>query len=105
MTQNASSRVCRLFCKATVQTAFLFGNETWCLLPANLRLLEGFHVKAARHMPGMILKKKSDGSWEYPDSAKVLKASCLHTVEDYITVRHRMVCGITWPLAPQNFTQ
>ena len=78
--ENASPRVCGLFYKATVQAVLLFGSETWCLSPANLRLLEGFHVRAARRMTGMMPKKKSDGSWEYPDSAEVLKAACLHTV-------------------------
>ena len=89
--ENASPRVCELFYKATVQAVLLFGSETWCLSPANLRLLEGFHVRAARRMTGMMPKKKSDGTWEYPDSAEVLKAACLHTVEDHITVRRRTV--------------
>ena len=46
---------------------------------------------SARRMTGMMPKRKSDGTWEYPDSAEVLKAACLHTVEDYITVRRRTV--------------
>ena len=89
--ENASPRVCGMFYKATVQAVLLFGSETWCLSPANLRLLEGFHVRAARRMTGMMPKRKSDGTWEYPDSVEVLKAACLHTVEDYITVRRRTV--------------
>ena len=89
--ENATPRVCGLFYKATVQAVLLFGSETWCLSPANLRLLEGFHVRAARRMTGMMPKKKSDDSWEYPDSAEVLKAACLHTVEDYIQVRRHTV--------------
>ena len=42
--ENASPRVCGLFYKATVQAVLLFGSETWCLSPANLRLLEGFNL-------------------------------------------------------------
>ena len=58
--ENASPRVCGMFYKATVQAVLLFGSETWCLSPANLRLLEGFHVHAARRMTGMMPKRKSD---------------------------------------------
>ena len=80
-----------MFYKATVQAVLLSGSETWCLSPANLRLLEGFHICVVRRMAGMMTKKKSDGTWEYPDSTEVLKAACLHTVEDHITVRRRTV--------------
>ena len=74
-----------------MQAVLLFGSETWCLSPANLRILEGFHVGVAQRITGMMPKKKSGGSWEYPDSAEVLKAACLHTVSDYIQVRRHIV--------------
>ena len=54
--KNASPRVCGMFYKATVQSVLLFGSETWCLAPAALKSLEGFHVKAARCMTGMLPK-------------------------------------------------
>ena len=74
-----------------MQAALLFGSETWCLSPANMRLLEGFHVKAARRMTGMMPKRKSDGSWEYSDSEEVLEAAGLHTVAAYIQIRRHTV--------------
>ena len=47
--ENASHRVSKLFYKATVQAVLILGSETWCLSPAkNLRILEGFHAKAAQ---------------------------------------------------------
>ena len=61
--KNASPRVCGMFYKATVQSVLLFGSETWCLAPAALKSLEGFHVKAARRMTGM-LPKLTSGRWK-----------------------------------------
>ena len=57
--ENASPRVCGIFYKATVQSVLLFGSETWCLAPAALKSFEGFHVKAARCMTGMLPKLTS----------------------------------------------
>ena len=57
--ENASPRVCGMFYKATVQSVLLFGSETWCLDPAALKSLEGFYVKAARRMTGMLPKLTS----------------------------------------------
>jgi hypothetical protein len=50
--ENASSKVCGVFYKATVQAVLLFGSETWKLSPSSLKSLEGFHVRAARCMAG-----------------------------------------------------
>ena len=49
-----------MFYKATVPAVLLFGSETWCLTPATLRRLEGFHVKAARQMMSMLPKKTGE---------------------------------------------
>ena len=56
---NASPQVCSMFYKATVQFVLLFGSETWYLAPSALKSLEGFHVKAAHHMTGMLPKLTS----------------------------------------------
>ena len=45
--ENASPRACGTFYKATVQSILLFGSETWNLSPLSLKLLEGFHIRAA----------------------------------------------------------
>ena len=63
--ENASARVCGMFEQATVQSVHLFVSETWVLSPATLQRLEGFHVKAARRMTGL-LPKKVGGSWKFP---------------------------------------
>ena len=52
--ENAHAKVCSMFYKASVQTNLLFGNETWVMTPAFLPNLEGFHVREARRMTGMM---------------------------------------------------
>ena len=84
--ENASARVCGMFYKATVLSVLLFGSETWVLSPTTLKGLEGFHVKAARRMTGL-LPKKIGGSWKFPKTKTVLAAANLHTIEPYVQVR------------------
>ena len=43
------------------------------------------------HDTGMMPKRKSDGSWVYPDSEKVLKAAGLRTIAHYVGVRRATV--------------
>ena len=52
--ENVSARVCGIFHKATVHSVLLFGSKTWVLSPATLQRLEGFHVKIARRMTGLL---------------------------------------------------
>ena len=50
------------------------------LAPTTLRRLEGFQVKAARLMTGL-LPKMPGGTWKYPKTKTVLIALGLHTIE------------------------
>ena len=50
--EYASPRVCGMFYRATVQSILLYGSETWTVAPANLAMMEGFHVHTARRMAG-----------------------------------------------------
>ena len=61
--ENASPRVCGTF--------------------AALKNLEGFHVKAARRMTGM-LPRLTSGRWKYPKRQTVLVASGLRTIEYFV---------------------
>ena len=78
--------MCASFYRATVQVVLLFGSETWVTTPSMMRTLEGFHVRAARRMTGMMPERKSDGTWVYPDSEKVLKVAGLCTIAHYVGV-------------------
>ena len=79
-----------MFYKATVQSVMLFGSETWCLTPATLQRLEGFHVKAARRMTGK-MSVLASGVWVYPKTSEVLAAAGLHTIEYYVRVRRARI--------------
>ncbi len=85
-TENASPKVCGVFYKTTVQAVLLFGSETWKLSPSSLKSLEGFHIRAARHMAGMQPARNPDGTWTYPNLKEVLKMVGLKTINNYIGV-------------------
>jgi hypothetical protein len=91
--ENASPRTCGIFYKATVQSILLFGSETWNLSPSSLKLLEGFHIRAAWRMAGKRPMKLPDGTWTYPNSAQVLEDVGLKTVAHYIAVCWRHIAN------------
>jgi hypothetical protein len=91
--ENESPYACGIFYKATVQSILLFGSETWNLSPLGLKLLEGFHIKAAWRMAGKRPMKLPDGTWTYPNSAQVLKDVGLKTVAHYIAVRWQHIAN------------
>ncbi len=89
--ENASPRMCGIFYKATVQSILLFGSEPWNLSPSSLKLLEGFHIRAAWHMAGKRPMKLPDGTWTYPNSVQVLEDVGLKTIAHYIAVHQQHI--------------
>ena len=79
-----------MFYWATVQSILLYGSETWTVAPADLAMMEGFHVQADRRMAGM-LPRKTGGTWKYPKSRGVLEAVGLRPVKHYIAVRRNTI--------------
>ena len=75
-----------MFYKATVQAVLLFGSETWNITASMLSSLEGFHVRAARRMTGMMPEQNPSGDWMYPASGEVLEAAGLFTIDNYVKV-------------------
>ena len=51
-------------------------------MPASLKRLEGFHVKATRCMTGL-LAKMTGGSWRHPKMKTELVVTGLHTIKNY----------------------
>ena len=84
-------QVCGMFYKATVQAVLLFGSETWNITASMLSSLEGFHVRAARRMTGMMPEQKPSGVWIYPASGEVLEAAGLFTIDNYVKVRRNTI--------------
>jgi hypothetical protein len=62
----------------------LYGSESWNLPPSGMRVLEGFHVEAARRLTGMRPQRRTVGPWIYPKSKDVLRAARLKTIEEYV---------------------
>ena len=89
--ENSTPRVCGMFYKATVQAVLLFGSETWNITASMVRSLEGFHVRAARRMTGMMPEQKPSGDWMYPASGEVLEAAGLYTIDNYVKVRRNTI--------------
>ncbi len=79
--------------KATVQSILLFGSETWNLSPSSLKLLEGFHIRAAWRMTGKRPVKLRNGTWTYPNLAQVLEDAGLKAVAHYIAVRRQHIAN------------
>ena len=79
-----------MFYCATAQPILLYGSETWTVAPADLAMMEGFHVHAVRRMTGMMPRKRGD-EWIYPKSRRVLATVGLRPVEHYIGVRRNTI--------------
>merc|ERR1712153_211230 len=59
--------------------------------PSALKVLEGFHMEAARRMTGMRPQRRTVGPWVYPKSADVLAAARLRPVATYIRRRRHQI--------------
>ena len=49
--------------KAVSYTVLLYGSKSWVVTEAMLKILEGFHHRAARRIAGMMVKRVADGMW------------------------------------------
>jgi hypothetical protein len=91
--ENASPHACGIFYKATVQSILLFGSKTWNFSPSSLKLLEGFHIRAAWRMTGKRPVKPWDGMWTNPNLVQVLEDAGLKTFAHYIAVRRQHIAN------------
>ena len=71
--ENALPHVCGIFYKDTLQSILLIGSKTWNFSPVSLKVLKGFHIRAAWRMIGKRPMKLCDVTWTYPNSVDVLK--------------------------------
>ena len=73
-TEKASSGVCAMFYKATVQAVLLFGCETWNQTPTAMKWLEGFHIRAVYRMTRNNKPRRNpNGEWMYSLSEDALQ--------------------------------
>ena len=86
--EGANPRVSAMFYKAVVQSVLLYNCESWVVTPAVLKVLEGFHHRAARRitsMRGRLLHLEN--RWVYPPIMDALEMAGLYPIEHYINVR------------------
>jgi hypothetical protein len=92
--ENAPPRVSSSFYRATVQAVLLYGSETWTITQSMMRVLEGFHLKAAWRIATVNKPvRKPDGTWVYPTSEDVLEEVGLKTIKHYIEVRRQTIAN------------
>jgi hypothetical protein len=75
------------FYLAIVQAVLLYGAETWVISKRDLRRLESFHARCARHMAHMHIHCLPSGDWVYPETQDVLAACGLSPLSTYIAKR------------------
>ena len=73
--------------KAVAQSVLLYGREIWEVTGYMLKVLEGFHYRAARHITGLMAKRGAVGEWEYPLLVGEMEAAGLHLICVYIMIR------------------
>ena len=71
--------------KAVSQTMLLYVRKSWVVMGAKLKILEGFHHRAARQIVGMMAKWVADRTWEYPPVMAALEAAGLYPIHEYIS--------------------
>ena len=71
--EGAYPKVSRTFYKAVAQVVLLFETETWVLTPRMEKALDSFQSRVTRRITGRQLRRKKDGSWNYPPLVGALR--------------------------------
>ena len=78
--------------QAVIQAILLFGSETWVTTPSMMKVLNGFHIRAAYRMSKLYKPKENDdGTWTYPATKDVLEELGLETIDHYIEKRRNSI--------------
>jgi hypothetical protein len=80
-----------MFYKAVLAVILLYKSKSWVLTLSGLRLLEGFHLEAARRLTGIHSQRRTVGPWIYPKPKDVLRAVRRRTVGDFIALRRHNI--------------
>ena len=55
----------------------LYGIHSWVVTGEMIKVIEGFHHRVSRRIPGMTEKSMTGREWEWPPVAEVLETSGL----------------------------
>ena len=69
----------------------LYVSNIWVATGEMLKVLKGFHHRAARRITGMAAKYGAGGGWEYTPVVVVLEAEVLQPIKEYIRRRQATI--------------
>ena len=83
--------------KTVAQLVFLYDRESWMMTGDILKVLDGFHHRAAQRITGMASKRGAGGEWEYLLVVEAMEAAGIHPIRVYIrrrqaTIVERVTC-------------
>ena len=82
-----------------MQAMLLFGEETWVLLAAMTKELEGYHMGFFRQATGKTESLQWDRTWSRAEAVTVLKQAGTNKLGTYI-YRQQKQCIIGWRWDP-----
>ena len=72
--------------KSVAQKVLLYGSESWGVIGAILKVLDGFHHREAQRITGMKAWHAEYGDWEYPSVDDALEAAGLWPIKEYTQI-------------------
>ena len=88
---TTNPRVRGYFYKAILQAVLLYGSESRVISKSKLKQLCSFHHRVARYITGRHIRRRPDGTYEYPPTAEVLEMAGLYPLQTYITKRKQTI--------------
>lgn len=82
--EGASARIMSRFYFVILKSVLLYGAETWVITNKNVKNLEAFHNRCARHMCRQHIKLNKNGTWIYPSTKTVLEKCNMSPIRKYI---------------------
>ena len=77
--------------KEVTQLVLLYGSEIWVVTGEMLKVLKGFHYRAAWQTTGMTAKCGAGGEWEYPLVVEAMETAGIQPIEVYIMRRQAKI--------------
>ena len=84
---NATPRTMGRFYLAVVQSVLLYGSESWVLDSCLKQRLESFHKRCARYIAHRHIRRRRDGTWQYPDTQETYDICNFSPISTYIAKR------------------
>lgn len=102
---RASPWVSGMFYKATVQAILLYSLETWTIIQAMLKALQGFHNRVKHRIASMMATHNPQtNQWEYPLIEDARQAAGVFFIDYYLAVHQQSFVDAmaTSPIRPLN---